>query len=256
VGVTAVAAFAPVWLRYGWSFFTFYNDHARPSAVTIATRGTLELWGTIGVVGIAVALLGMGIAVWRDVPRSMPPSQNRLLVPALLTWLSLYVVAFLALPDQAGYLIPLEPALLLVLARFAARPAFQVACICLLVSPWIELSSGKVAQGRILTDHNVRLGTLRDVRQFVAMTEEKLPRGTTVVVGAWQPIIEELFAGTPTHNRYAYLLTRSELDAAAVTGEPLAYATEVVRGFNHRVHGVDLAAYGAQNVRQLLLGVP
>lgn len=255
-GVTALTAFTPVWLRYGWSFFTFYNDHARPSAATMAARGTLELWGTLGVIGVAAALLAVGISAVREVPRSMPPSENRLLLPALLTWLGLYVIAFLALPDQAGYLIPLVPALLLVLARFAVRPAFQFACLCVLVSPWIEVSGASFAQGRILADHHARLGTLRDVRRFVAMTEEKLPPGTTVVVGAWQPIIEELFADKPTHHRYAYLLSRSELDAAAASGAPLAYATEVLRGFNQRVYGVDLAAYGARNVRQILVGVP
>lgn len=255
-GVTALLAFTPVWLRYGWDFFTFYNNHARPAAAAIAMRGTLELWGTIGVVGIAAASLAIGIAAWRDVPRSVPASPNTLPVPALLTWLGLYVIAFLALPDQAGYLIPLVPASLLVLARFTARAAFQFACLCLVVSPWVEISSGQLAKGTILADHAARLDTLRDVRRFVELAEAKLPRGTTVVVGAWQPIIDELFAGTRTQNRYAYLLNRSELEAAAASGAPLAYASEVVRGFNQRANDVDLAAYGARNVRQILVGAP
>ena len=255
-GLAALVAFTPVWARYGWSFLTFYDDHARPSVATIAMRATVEFWGSFGVAGLAVAILAAGLAASRTLPRSLPPSENSLLVAALFAWVALYVIAFLALPDQAGYLVPLVAPVLLILARFAARPAFQFACVCLLAAPWIDLGGGQLKQGPVLADHRGRRATLRDVRQFVAMTEEKLPNGTIVVVGAWQPIIDEMFVGTPIDNRYVYLLSRREAEDAARSGVPMAYATEVIRGFNQRVHGVDLAAYGAGNVRQLLLGVP
>lgn len=255
-GVTALVTFAPVWARYGWSFFTFYNDHARPDLATITARGTIELWGTLGVVGVAIALLAIIATARSDVTRSMPPLQNRFFMPALLTWLALYLIAFFALPDQAGYLIPLVPPLLLVLARYTPRRAMQFASICLLAAPWIDVAGGKLTPGPIIMDHRARIGTVRDVQRFVVASEEKLPPGTIIVVGAWQPIIEELFHRAPTRNRYVYLLSRAEAEQVARSGTPLAYATEMIRAFNIRVHGVDLTAYGARNVRQILVGAP
>ena len=245
-------AFSPVWARYGFDFFTFYHSHARPAADTILARGTVEVWGALGMIGIVAALVSAIPAVVRDWPRAIASPPRPLITPALTLWLVLYVVAFIALPDQAGYLIPLVPAALLLLARFTARPAFQFACICLIVSPWIGISGAKVAKGRVLADHASRVATLRDVQQFVALCEDRLPPGTAIVVGAWEPIISELRHGTELRNQYAYLLTQSELAAAAERGTPLAYATETIRGFNYRVHGADLAAFGARNVQQLI----
>lgn len=43
--ITAGLAFLPVWMRYGWGFFTFYQSHDRPDLRTIAIRGTWEVWG-------------------------------------------------------------------------------------------------------------------------------------------------------------------------------------------------------------------
>ena len=254
--VTALVAFAPVFTRYGWSFFTFYHAHERPTAMTIAARGTLEFWGAIGLIGLAVAIVSAFMRNWRSSSTSLPAPSSAMVLPALVAWLLVCIVAFIALPDQAGYLIPLVPPTLLILARFAARPAFHFACLCLLIAPWLSVSGAKPVAGPVLADHRARIATLRDVEQFVAVTEEKLPAGTVIVVGAWQPIVDELFADVALRNRYAYLLSSQEVKAAAQSGTPLAYATEAIRGFNYRVHGIDLAAHGAQNVRQLLLGTP
>jgi hypothetical protein len=166
------------------------------------------------------------------------------------------LLAYLALPDMAGYLIPLVPAVLIVAARFAPRVGFQALCLCLLIAPWVELRGGKIVAGAILADRGERIATMRDVQKFVNLTEEKLPGQNTIVVGAWEPLIVELFAGQSTHNRYVYLLTPDELHVLVQNRSPIAYSSETMRGFNYSVHGVDLAAFGARNVRQLLIGHP
>lgn len=254
--ITALTAFAPVWSRYGFNFFSFYHEHARPSLTAIATRGTTEAWGTLGVVGLLLAAGAAVLFARRTVPMSTAAPSNRFFIPAMGTCLVLYLVSFLALPDQAGYLIPLVAAVLFTAARFAPRLAFQACCICLLIAPWLDISGGKPVHGAVVSDHQERLSTLRDIRQFVAVTEQRLPTDTVIVVGAWAPIIAELFPSEQTHNRYVYLLSRAELEQAVASGAGIAYATEVIRGFNQRVHGIDLAAHGARNVRQMLVGRP
>ena len=49
------------------------------------------------------------------------------------------MAAYLGLPDQAGYLIPVIPATLLPAAGFVPRFCFQLCCLCLAIAPWLEL---------------------------------------------------------------------------------------------------------------------
>lgn len=94
------------------------------------------------------------------------------------------------------------------------------------------------------------------MKQFVALTDKALPAENSVVVGAWEPIISELFAGRSGHNTYVYSLDRPELERLIKSGHGIAYSSEVIRVFNSRAAGVDLALFGARNVRQMLVGQP
>lgn len=255
-GVTAVLAFLPVWGRYGFDFFNYFHSHDRPSVGAIFTRATVETWGTIGTIGVLLAAVAGILFACRRPPVSLPPSANRWFVPAIISSVALCLTSFNALPDQAGYLIPLVPGVLFLLARFAPRPAFQAACVCLLIAPWIEFSGGKPAPGAVLADHAERVNTLRDIRRFVGLTDEHLPGENTVVVGAWEPIISVLFPTPRGHNHYVYLLSAADAEGELKKQRNLAYASEVVRGFNYRVAGIDLATYGARNIRQMLVKQP
>jgi hypothetical protein len=90
------------------------------------------------------------------------------------------------------------------------------------------------------------------VERFVIATDKFFPGQNTVVVGGWEPIISVLYP--ESHNRYIYLL--SPIEAKHLAPRSVAYASEVIREFNYRVYGIDLAAIGAQNVRLALVGRP
>ncbi len=134
-GSTAALAFLPVWLRYGWNFFTFYENHDRPAFAAILVRGSFEVWGAIGLLALLILLLGSIPRRPLSLPPAMPPRANRLLVPAVGAIVVIYLLAYLRLPDQAGYLIPLVPAILLLAARFTPSLPFQTACFLLFLSP-------------------------------------------------------------------------------------------------------------------------
>lgn len=254
--VVATLMFLPVWMRYGWHFFSFYESHARPDIPTVLNRATIEVWGILGMAGLLLALGAILIRGHVPSRTSLPAPLNRFLTPAMIMILVIYSIAFLRLPDQAGYLLPIVPAFLFLMARFAPRLVFQIACACLCVSPWADFKEGKLGVGAIVADHRERLKTLQDVGRFVALTDDALPGENTVVVGAWAPIISELFAENCGHNRYVYLLSRNDLEELIQERRGIAYSGNVIREFNSRVHGVDLASYGARNVRQILLGQP
>ena len=56
-GVIGAAAFAPVLVTYGWSFFTFSETMGYPPWHDVFLQATTEVWGSLGVLGLLVALL-------------------------------------------------------------------------------------------------------------------------------------------------------------------------------------------------------
>jgi hypothetical protein len=242
---TSVIVFAPVWLRYGAGFLTFYENHARPDWVTVVLRASGEVWSGLGLLGLGLALVGASMRLWRkSAPRaSLPPPGNVLLLPALGLTIVIYGAAYLRLPDQAGYLIPIIPATLLLAARFAPRPGFQLFFLCLTIAPWLELRPGGCQAGAIITDHRERAANLRNVASCLAFAET-LPGENVIVVGGWEPEIAVLAPGRPTlRNHYVYLLDAKEAATVLRSGRRIFYLP-AIRSFNARVNGTDLARLG------------
>jgi hypothetical protein len=241
---TAIVAFSPVWLRYGTSFFTFYENHARPDWMTILSRGTIDVWGIIGVIGLLSATASL---FWK---RTKPALPNKFVVPAFLLVILIYVGAYLRLPDQAGYLLPIVPFALLLLQMFANKHIFQVFCLSLVVAPFADFSGNRLAQGQILADHRDRLETMARIRSFLAYSETLAGRNT-FVVGGWEPEISVMIPeGVARRNRYVYLLDAEHLDAALKNGDHVFYLP-LMREFNWRVYNLDLAQYGAIDLRAM-----
>ncbi len=168
----------------------------------------------------------------------------------------LSLIAYLRLPDQAAYLIPMMPAFLFLMARFAPRRVFQLGSVFLLAASWLDVAGGILRPGAIIADHRERLRTLHDVERFVSLPEIALPGDNSVVVGGWEPIISELQLGRRGHNGYVYSLDRLQLKRLVQSGQGIAYSSEVIRAFNTRVTGVDLRLFGARNLREMLVGQP
>lgn len=242
---TAVAVFAPVWIRYGLDFFTFYENHARPQWGTIAVRASSEVWGNIGLLGLVVVVVGIIVRrmVTMKSPTALPPARNQLLLPALGLTILTYLAAFLRLPDEAAYLIPVIPATLLLAARFAPRICFQICCVCLTIAPFLELKSASLREGAILADCKTRRATLQNIDRCLSFAET-LPGENLIVVGGWEPQIAVLAGNRPAlKNHYVYLLGADEISAARRSGRRIFYLP-AIRFFNARVNGIDLADYG------------
>jgi hypothetical protein len=243
--VTALICFLPVLRHYGSSFLLAYA-HARPDAAAIIERATLGVWGGIGSLALAV---GWGATLIR--PRLKPAAASiSAFDAALLVIIAVYSTAYLMLPDQSGYLLPLVPAVLLLLARFAPERVFQSVCIALVLVPFIDLNTRGLQAGAILADHRQRERSIADVQRFVQFAESALPGENLIVVGGWQPLISAL---TPhVHNHYIYLATAAELHRALERGWRIAYTSRVIRDFNYAARGVNLDAFAAIDLQRLL----
>ena len=241
-----LAAYSPVLLRYGWGALTFYESLGRPAWKAVVTLGTLEVWGAAGLLGISIAAIG---GCFRALRRTLPTAcGNALLTPALLLMAAIYLAAYVRLPHQAGYLIPFVTAVILLAARWCPRPAFLACAGCLLVSPLVSISRDGIGAGCIFTDHAERVQNTASVRRFLDFAES-LPGRNAIVVGAWEPQIAvlapELLHG---RNDYFYTLDEKELAPLLRAGRPVWFMPEI-REFNLRVNRLDLARYGARDLR-------
>jgi hypothetical protein len=243
--VTSALLFSPVWLRYGTTFFTFYDIH-RPDWMTMMRRGTVEVWGSLGLVGLTIAL-GALILKRKKIP---PPDQW--IVAALLCATVIYVAAYLRLPDQAGYLVPIVPCVLLLLNMLTPRRIWQAVCLLLIVAPLADVWPRGFTAGAIFRDRVERLQTMERIHDFVVYSQTLSGRNT-IVIGAWEPRIA-VMAPQLSHSRnhYAYLLSEIELLAALQSGDQIFYGPGM-REFNYYVYGVDLAQYGALDLRAFFM---
>jgi hypothetical protein len=243
--IIALLAFMPAFFRYGIGFLTFYANHPRPTGSLILIRSTFEVWGGFGLIALGIAAGGAWLA------RKQPHSNNPRIVWSILLILAIYITAYLRLPDQAGYLLPIVPAALLLVCLFSPRPILQIAFFSLLFAPVAEPTPRGIRPGAILADHQDRLQNLANIRDLLQLTESA-SGNNTFVVGASEPEIAVL---TPRlrdgRNRYVYLMTALEARAAIGDGRHLYYLPAMHK-FNYEATGVDLAEYGARDLRCLL----
>jgi hypothetical protein len=221
---------------------------------------TLEIWGTIGVLGLAAALV-MGLLDRRGDP-ILRVDRGGIAWPVLAV--ALYLVAFLRLPDEPAYLIPVVPFVLLLLARVARPAAFAIACACIIVSPFL-LDLGRPAsgiapgdlplppnrpivvvrprQGALLVDRRQRVTGMHNGEGIAEAIQET--RGpAVVVVASWLPQLEVLTRGAlPEGVRMAEYVRAGEADSLVHSGTRLYYVPGTEAGSSYYEH-VDLAALG------------
>jgi hypothetical protein len=129
--------FLPVILRYGWGFLTYYPV-PYPSIAKILYKFTFEVWGVVGLFAIVLAVAALFLPNRITAKRFLfPRSVNERYVIAWLIAIDLYVIAFLRLPMESGYLAPVVPFVILIFGKYLFEPAFRLLCILLILSPFI-----------------------------------------------------------------------------------------------------------------------
>jgi hypothetical protein len=132
--LTGIILFLPVILKYGGNFFTYYNV-PYPSIPKVLYKFSLEVWGIIGFAGllISTALLFLPNRITSK-KFLFPRSVNVKHVIAWLVAIDLYIIAFLKLPMESGYLIPIIPFVIFIFGKYLYVRAFNFLCIMLIAS--------------------------------------------------------------------------------------------------------------------------
>lgn len=257
------ALYLPDVAQQGLRFLRF-SQAPYPGPMRLLQDTTLEIWGTIGGVGLVIAL---AIALVTRRGKRVLPSSAGLVASALLA-IALYVAAFLRLPDEPAYLIPIIPFVILLLARFSRPALFAAACACLIVSPFVldlgrpeseptirpgefALPSGhpviivRPAKGALLVDRNQRVTGMTNAERILTASDGT-QRPAVVVVSSWLPQLEVMARNRLAQGvRLTYFVRAGEADSLVRGGTHLYYVPGSETTNQYYEH-VDLPALGAR----------
>lgn len=242
-----IAAFIPVFLRYGLDFFSL-SDIVTPNIITIIHDTSIGVWGTIGSLAVIMAIGSVVLFPTKSTSVSRSSATNLIILSWALAVLVI-ISSFLRLPHRSRYLIPMIPFALLLLSSFLDRRRSITLCITLIISSFFITidRSGWYLEGPILRDHSTRLERNAFIRDVLTWGENK-SENSVVVAGAYLPLIEGGLS-TRQHGKvvYLYLLNEDQAHDYSRKGFLLYYLPNQ-REFNFRVYGFDLVDFGATPV--------
>jgi hypothetical protein len=194
----AVLVWWPVLRTYGTGFLTFYEDQA-PTLAQRAAHGTFQVWGLLGLLGLAAAFIieaRHGFAGVREHVREAGRVE-RWWLGLLVALVVAELAVFARLPHEAAYLIPVVPLALLLVGRVAGRTAVTVLCVCLVASPFVlNLDDYDFTQegqdvrvglaGPVFFDHDQRVFFERQAEEMTAAAGALRP-GDVLLAGNWSP---------------------------------------------------------------------
>ncbi len=139
--ITGLFLFIPVFQKYGLEFFAYYNV-PYPSIAKVLYKFSIEVWGVIGFLGLIIAT-GLLFLPNRITAKKFlfPRSVNEKFVVAWLVSIDLYLIAFLKLPMESGYLIPIIPFVILIFGKYLYDKAFVFLCVMLILSSFASTIS-------------------------------------------------------------------------------------------------------------------
>jgi len=270
-GVVVAAFYVPIFLKLGPENLRPPYRLASIRWSLIVERGTIDVWGVLGLVGLGVIVLGALIAKGAravDIPvGTAVPSRPRTAEdsgplqatgPEQCAWLisaAFGIGFYLWLPDQPGYCIAGLPFVLLLAAQRTSRLALRIGCVLMMAASFLGSNNTLTKKfswlpGAIVADQRERKEEIDKVRGFAAFCAT-IPKPGVIVCGAWEPIISVLDLASGGQ-RYVFLLSPTEIAQLMKERTPIYYTPEM-RPFEQRVYNIDLEAIGGTDVRKLYL---
>ncbi|HWW19539.1 MAG TPA: hypothetical protein VNZ06_01930 [Steroidobacteraceae bacterium] len=247
--LTAAVCYAPVYQAYGTGFFTFFDNDSYPSADVIFARALPQVWGVLG--SLALLLWACALPVYHRYARqalSRPPVRHMLIVCA--TSILLYLVAFLRLPDEAGYLVPLVPWVLIAVGLLTPPRLVAALAFALLCSSWIGFQGLTPSlQGPIVEDARVR-ESQREATVSVIDAVARLPGRAAVVSGWVLPRLMLALDGDRLGlHRFLYLIEDDEDYRGYLADGWQIYYLPGVDLYESQAHHLDLSELGARELQ-------
>src|ERR1700722_8823851 len=243
--------FLPVLRHYGADFFAFYDNDGYPPFDVVYARALPLVWGQLGAWALLAVLCAAPLYYrFSRIALSEPRARHALLLAAVA--IVLYVIAFLRLPDEAGYLVPAVPFVLLLIALLTPPLIRGALAVALMLSSWVGFDAGVPSlDGAMVEDHLVRESQQRQTRAIIDAVAT-LPGRATIVSGWVLPRITLALDGElQGPHQYIYLIEDlPDYQHYVAAGRELYYLPGVDL-YELQAHDLQLAELGARE-----LGVP
>jgi len=247
-GIVSVLCYLPVLSKYGLNFFTFYDYKTYPSLIELASLAITKVWGTLGILGVAAAITAALLKMRKE--NSFRDQAERMRIAVLcVLGIVIFLAAFLRLPLEAAYLIPIVPFVLLLIGLILPQRLTAALSGILLIAPFVAINtSGISLNGPILYDHTVRSAEVELVDRVLDMVHT-LPEGSVIVAGTLLPEIEvREYGNRDDAHELLYLVNSVEAYQKYTDAGRQVYYIPGMESFNRRIYGLDLAALGAQSL--------
>jgi hypothetical protein len=229
--------FLPVFLTYGLRFLTFYESQ-HPTVLEAFKTATIYTWGGLGCLGIFFA----ACACLARRARRQDVAWKEFAIWCLT--IVLYAIAFVRLPHQPGYLVPLVPFVILAFSTVLRRTAFVAFCAMLALPSFVAITRGGVIAGHIISDHRNRIESVQQLERILRASHLLAPN-TVIIAGHWLPRLEVYLPDRgPRGVTWVYLLSRDELAGIERQGNHIVYLPDQ-KGFELKEENVDLEVEGA-----------
>jgi len=241
--LTGIIIYIPVYLRYGFDFWMFYEG-APTGFRDVMNLATYGVWGFTGVLGIGLLLILLSFfpGILCRTGKEINGQQLKLIRP-LLIGIGIILVGFVRLPAESGYLIPIIPFILILMVIFFKRHAVIAFCLIMFLSSFITITinghSLDFDYGPVLTDHTSRVKGHAFVENIFA-AEAEMADKSVVITAWWEPYLRIMHHPNPTKDiRYVYHVDRTRLDDWLSKGYTI-YHLSYVEAYNLENYGVDL----------------
>jgi hypothetical protein len=233
--------FWPVLARHGLQFFTYSEGVGGGSAEAIWRRASLGVWGPMGCVALGWALIAVLASRWRPRPIAVPAHRGWLSA-ASVSAIVLYTLAYVMLPHEAGYLIPIVPFVLLLAAMWIERPHRYVLSLLLLAAPFIGYRDGAFGlPGPVVADYRERAKREQTVLDILRGMEQ-LPQPAVVVAGYLLPALEvaQPMRTASTHRLIYLLKNQAQIERFRQEKFDIYFVNRAIEAYQAKANGLVL----------------
>ncbi len=251
LGLTAVAVgvlcYVPILINYGVHLLPERPVGGGAGLNEALWRATVEVWGLVGCLVVAGAATTT-ILTRGKTDDGLSPPERPWVTMACAAAILLYAIAYAIQPLEAGYLVPIVPFTIALLAVWQTRFASVIFGSLLCISPYLGSSSSEFRlSGPIFEDHTTREARSARVARIIKAARE-LPPGSIVLAGYQLPEISVTLGwGNPEGERFLSLIRSAEqYRKLKREHHPIYFIDRATARYQHRVNPVDLHTLGAR----------
>jgi hypothetical protein len=136
-GIISVLFYVPAFLQYGTTFFDYSDQFPYPPFTKIIYKASIGVFGILGILALSIALLRWLFAKEKEAinpPAMFTPQRAVWMIVAVIV---LHIISYLRLPQKAGYMLPVVPFVILLVAMYTPRHTMRILTMLFLLAPFL-----------------------------------------------------------------------------------------------------------------------